>query len=495
MLNSLPLLSILVWLPITAGIWMLIRPLRYVPIATSVISLMLTAYIFSQFDAQNWQMQLLENYAWIKAINVNYSLGIDGISLLLGSLTVFMTLLVNLAAFTQVDAKQFASYSAAFLIMQGLMCGVFFALDAVLFYVFFEAMMIPMFLIIGLWGGANRIYATLKFILYTFVGSLFLLVAILYLHSLAQDFAITSFQQLTIPLTPQKWLCAGLLLAFAVKIPMWPLHTWLPDAHTEAPTGGSVILAAITLKIGAYGMLRFMLPIVPQACLDFAPVILALSLIAIVYIGLVAIVQQDMKRLIAYSSIAHMGFVTLGMFVGYLQLKNVPNAALALQGSVVQMLSHGLVSGALFLCVGVLYKRLHTRLINDYGGVVNSMPLFASFFMLFALANVGLPGTSGFVGEFLVILASFKANIWIATLAATTLVLGVSYTLWMYKRVVFGEIKSQTIAALKDLTPNEYLAFTLVAIMILLIGIWPQTLLGTMQAATDHLALQALQFK
>lgn len=492
---TVPLLSTIIWLPIIAGAVMLLWPMRYLPIIVSIISLGLCISLGAHFDASTWQMQHMEHIAWVSSLKLNYTLGVDGISLLLVLLTVFMTFLVNIVAFTQVDKKQFNAYCAAFIIMQGLMCGVFFALDAVLFYVFFEAMMIPMFLIIGLWGGPERVYATFKFILYTFFGSLFLLVSILYLGHLADSFSILDFHKLSVGLQAQRWLFWAMLFAFAVKVPMWPVHTWLPDAHTEAPTGGSVILAAITLKMGAYGMLRFMLPVLPMGCAFFAGPVIILSLIAIGYIGLVAIIQKDMKKLIAYSSIAHMGFVTLGMFIAFKMIDSEPQAVLGLEGAIIQMLSHGLVSGALFFCVGALYVRMHTRMIDEYGGVANVLPLYAAFFMLFALANVGLPGTSGFVGEFMVILASFRASPWYAFFAATTLVLGASYTLWMYKRVVFGDVTNKLVSSLQVLTVNERIVFTLLAVAILLIGVWPNLLLYPLHEPATHLVQQMLNIR
>jgi NADH-quinone oxidoreductase subunit M len=382
---------------------------------------------------------------------------------------------------------------ASFLIMEGLMNGVFAALDAVLFYFFFEGMLIPLFLIIGIWGGPNRIYATLKFFLYTFLGSVFLLIALLYLRSVTGGFSILEFHQAPLGMQAQIGLFLAFLLAFAVKVPMWPVHTWLPDAHVEAPTGGSVILAAITLKIGAYGLMRFSLPIAPDASFALNWLIIALSLIAVVYIGLVAIVQPDLKKLIAYSSVAHMGFVTLGLFIAFaIFARGIEGggAALGLAGALVQMISHGLVSAAMFLCVGVLYDRMHTRIIKDYGGVANTMPIFASFWVLFAMANTGLPGTSGFVGEFLVILGAFQANFWYAFLASMTLILSAAYSLWMIKRVIFGEVANDNVAALKDLNSREFLVLGSLAVMVLLLGVWPQPLLEVMHASIEHLLSQ-----
>jgi NADH-quinone oxidoreductase subunit M len=415
--------------------------------------------------------------------------GVDGIAMPLILLTTFTTVLVVLAGW-EVIQRKVAQYMAAFLIMEGLMIGVFSALDAVLFYVFWEGMLIPMFLIIGIWGGPRRVYATLKFFIYTFFGSVFMLVALIYMYYQSGSFEILDFHTLKLSLNEQILIFIAFLLAFAVKVPMWPVHTWLPDAHVEAPTGGSVILAAIMLKIGGYGFLRFSLPITPDASHELDWLIIAMSLIAVVYIGFVAIVQEDMKKLIAYSSIAHMGFVTLGFFLTFMIVENtgsVQGSALGLEGGIVQMISHGFISAALFLCVGVLYDRMHSRQIADYGGVVNTMPVFAAFMVLFAMANSGLPGTSGFIGEFLVILASFKANFWFAFLAATTLILGAAYSLWLVKRVIFGEIANDNVAQLQDLNRREFLILASLAVAVLWLGLYPAPLFEVMHASVDNL--------
>src|SRR5467141_1330984 len=453
------LLSILIWLPIAAGLAVVLlgdRNIvagRWLALLASLATLALSLPLLAHFNSGTPDFQFIEHLPWIKRFHANYALGVDGISLPLVVLTAFITVPVIIAAWTVIEARP-AQYYAAFLIMEGLMIGVFSATDALLFYFFWEAMLIPMFLIIGIWGGPRRVYATIKFFLYTFLGSVFMLTALIYMYVKGGSYSIASLQALPLTLVEQRWIFLALLLAFAVKVPMFPVHTWLPDAHVEAPTGGSVILAAIMLKMGGYGFLRFSLPVAPDASRELDLLVIALSLIAVIYIGFVALVQQDMKKLIAYSSIAHMGFVTLGAFVVYEIVRNTHSlrgAGMGLDGAMVQMISHGLISGALFLCVGVLYDRIHSRQIADYGGVVNTMPVFASFMVLFALANTGLPGTSGFVGEFLVIIASFRANVWYAFLAATTLVLGAAYTLWLVKRVIYGEVANDKVAALKDL--------------------------------------------
>lgn len=500
-LSNMPLLSILVWLPIIGSLLIFAlggdkhpQRARYIALLISLCCVALCVPLWQGFDAHTASYQFVEQKAWFPALDITYALGIDGFALPLILLTVLFTPIVILAGW-QVIQKQVAYYMAAFLMMQGLMCGVFAALDAILFYVFWEAMLIPMFLIIGIWGGPNRIYATVKFFLYTFLGSVFLLVALIYLHLQAaasgvdQTFSISTFHALPLSLSAQKWILVAFLLAFAVKIPMVPVHTWLPDAHVEAPTGGSVVLAAIMLKMGAYGFIRFALPIVPDASREWQWIIIGASLIAVVYIGLIAIVQKDMKKLIAYSSIAHMGFVTLGIFIAFalINFDATQSAAMGIEGAYVQMISHGFISGAMFLCVGVLYDRMHSREIADYGGVANTMPIFAGFFVLFALANAGLPGTSGFVGEFLVILSAFQANPWYAFIAATTLILGAAYTLWMVKRVVFGEIGNAHVAALKDVNMREISFLSLLAFLVLLFGVWPAPLLDVTHSSVSSL--------
>jgi NADH-quinone oxidoreductase subunit M len=496
-------LSILVWLPVAAGLVVLALgdarlPLaRWVALGASGATFLLTLPLIAGFDTSTAAFQFVEHAPWIKRFDAYYALGLDGISLPLVVLTAFVTVPVVIAGWTVIKARP-AQYFAAFLIMEGLMIGVFSSLDALLFYFFWEAMLIPMFLIIGIWGGPRRVYATLKFFLYTFLGSVFMLVALIYMYVKSGHYSIASFQELPLTLLEQRWIFLAFFAAFAVKVPMWPVHTWLPDAHVEAPTGGSVILAAIMLKMGGYGFLRFSLPITPDASRELDWLIITLSLIAVVYIGFVALVQQDMKKLIAYSSIAHMGFVTLGAFIAYDIVTNtgsLQGAAMGLDGAMVQMVSHGLVSGALFLCVGVMYDRLHSREISAYGGVINTMPRFAGFMVLFCLANSGLPGTSGFVGEFLVILASFKASFWYALLAGTTLVLGAAYTLWLVKRVIFGPVANEGVASLKDLDGRELLVLTMLALGVLALGLWPAPLLDIMRASIHHLVDQAVATK
>lgn len=482
------LLSLCIWVPIAGGVGVLMtggddhaRIARALALIFSIVTFALTLPLYAGFNAHTSAMQFVERHPWMPSLNVYYHIGIDGISLPLILLTSFTGVIVTLAGWRVIE-RRVAQYFGAFLIMEGLMIGVFSALDAILFYVFWEAMLIPMFLIIGIWGGPNRIYATVKFFLYTFLGSVLMLVALLYLYFQAHSFALSALYSLRIGMRAQILLFIAFLLAFAVKIPMWPVHTWLPDAHVEAPTGGSVVLAAIMLKMGGYGFLRFSLPILPDASRELAGLMIALSLIAVVYIGLVALVQEDMKKLIAYSSIAHMGFVTLGVFIF---------SRIGMEGAVTQMVSHGFVSGALFLCVGVLYDRMHSRQIRDYGGVAGVMPIFAAFMMLFSMANAGLPGTSGFVGEFLVILGAFKTNIWYALIAATTLITGAAYTLWMYKRVIFGKVTSDRVQALQDVTVREGLILGLLAVAVIGLGVWPRPLLHVMHHSVAHLLRQA----
>jgi len=497
------LLSVLIWLPIATGVVMLLlgdRNIvigRWLALAASLATLALAVPLWAHFETTTAAMQFIEKLPWIPRFQAYYALGVDGISLPLIVLTAFMTVPVVIAGWTVIETRP-AQYYAAFLIMEGLMIGVFAATDALLFYFFWEAMLIPMFLIIGIWGGPRRVYATIKFFLYTFLGSVFMLAALIYMYVKSGTYSIAGFQALPLSLLEQRWIFVAFLLAFAVKVPMWPVHTWLPDAHVEAPTGGSVILAAIMLKMGGYGFLRFSLPVTPDASRELDLLVITLSLIAVIYIGYVALVQPDMKKLIAYSSISHMGFVTLGAFVMYEIVRNtgsLQGAGMGVDGAMVQMVSHGLISGALFLCVGVLYDRLHSRQIADYGGVVNTMPMFAAFMVLFALANTGLPGTSGFVGEFLVIIASFRASFWYSTLAAVTLILSSGYTLWMVKRVVFGPVVSPRVAALKDLNGREYVVLGALAVAVLLVGVWPAPLLKVMQPTVHHLVSQAVATK
>jgi NADH-quinone oxidoreductase subunit M len=492
------LLSLLTWLPIAGGLAVLllgdraIAAGRWVALGTAVVVFGASLPLYGGFDTANVAFQFIEKLPWIPAFHSNYYLGVDGISLPLIILTTFITIPVVIAAWTVIETRP-AQYYAAFLIMEGLMIGVFSALDGLLFYFFWEAMLIPMFLIIGVWGGPRRVYATLKFFLYTFLGSVFMLVALIYMLLKTGDFSIAAFQDLPLTAVEQRWIFIAFLLAFAVKIPMVPVHTWLPDAHVEAPTGGSVILAAIMLKMGGYGFLRFSLPITPDASRELDWLLIALSLIAVVYIGFVALVQTDMKKLIAYSSIAHMGFVTLGSFVVYDILAatgSVDGAGMGIDGAIVQMVSHGLISGALFLCVGVMYDRVHSREISAYGGVINTMPKFAAFMVLFALANAGLPGTSGFVGEFLVIISSFKANFWYAFLAAVTLILGAAYTLWLVKRVIFGAVANHHVAELEDINYREFIVLGMLAIAVLAMGLWPAPLLEVTQTTVQHLVQQ-----
>src|SRR6266705_963015 len=482
---SAPWLSLAVWVPIVAGRAVLAtgsdrnaRQARIIALIGAVLGFVVTIPLVAGFDTGTSAMQFAEKTPWIERFNVNYHLGVDGISVLFILLNSFITVLVVIAGWEVIRA-QVAQYMAAFLVMSGLLNGTFAALDAVLFYVFFEATLIPMYLVIGVWGGPNRVYAAVKFFLYTLLGSLLMLIAFLYLYNKSGgSFAVLDYHKLPLPLNAQILLFIAFLMAFAVKVPMWPVHTWLPDAHVEAPTGGSAVLAAILLKLGAYGFIRFSLPILPDASHYLAGFMITLSLIAIVYIGLVALVQTDMKKLIAYSSISHMGFVTLGFFIFN---------AYGMEGVLLQMISHGFVSAALFLCVGVMYDRMHSRNIADYGGVVNTMPRFAALMVLFAMANCGLPATSGFVGEFMVILGAMKFNFWIAFLAGTTLVFGAAYTLWMVKRVVFGEVGNKHVAELSDANARELLVLGLLATAVLWLGLHPAPFTGIMHASVNEL--------
>jgi NADH-quinone oxidoreductase subunit M len=493
MILGFPILSTVIWLPILAGVAVLCTgpdrnaaAARWLGLAGAVAGFLVALPLWSGFDAGAGGMQFVELRPWIESYSIRYHLGIDGISMLLILLNCFTTVLVVLAGW-QVIESRVAQYMAALLMLSGIMNGVFCAQDAALFYVFFEATLIPMFIIIGVWGGPNRVYAALKFFLYTLLGSLLTLVALIYLYIASEgSFALADYYRLAIPLPVQILLFIAFFAAFAVKVPMFPVHTWLPDAHVEAPTGGSVVLAAIMLKLGAYGFIRLSLPILPDASHVLAPLVIALSLIAVIYIGLVALVQTDMKKLIAYSSISHMGFVTLGIF-----LFN----AHGMEGAVIQMVSHGFVSGALFLCVGVLYDRMHSRLIADYGGVANRMPVFAAFFMLFAMANSGLPGTSGFVGEFLVIMGTMDVNFWYAAAAATTLLFGAAYTLWMYKRVMFGAVANGQVARLSDINAREGLILALLAVAVLAMGIYPQPFAQVLHTSVNEILTLANQSK
>lgn len=487
------ILSLSIWVPMLAGVLVLAlgddnRPCltRWLALLGSVVGFLVTLPVYFQFDVMETAFQFQERFSWIPAFNIHYHLGVDGFSVPLVLLTSFTTIIAVVASW-EVITKSIAQYMAAFLIMSGLMIGVFTALDSILYYVFWEAMLIPMFLIIGIWGGENRVYATIKFFLYTLLGSLLMLVAFIYLFHSTGSFNIVDYYNVPLTLKEQIFIFIAFFMAFAVKIPMWPLHTWLPDAHVEAPTAGSVVLAAVMLKLGGYSFIRFAMPIAPDASHYLSGFMITLSLIAILYIALVALVQKDMKKLIAYSSISHMGFVTLGFFLF---------SQLGLEGAIVQMISHGFISAAMFLCVGVLYDRMHSRQIADYGGVANTMPMFAGFAVFFAMANSGLPGTSGFVGEFMVILASIKYDFWVAFIATTTLIFGASYTLWMVKRVFYGEVGNEKVAALKDITRREFLLLGVLALFTLGLGVYPQPITELTQTTSaqflNHMATSKL---
>ncbi|UCE30138.1 MAG: NADH-quinone oxidoreductase subunit M [Burkholderiales bacterium] len=482
--TGFPYLTLAIWIPILFGVFLLAYgrdenagAVRAIALVGALIGLLATLPLYLGFDTASASMQFVERMPWIDALDSFYALGVDGLSVWFVILTAFITVVVVIAGW-QVVEERVAQYMAAFLILSGIMIGVFCATDGLLFYVFFEATLIPMYIIIGAWGGPRRVYAAFKFFLYTLAGSLLTLVALVYLYLQSGTFDILAWHKLPLTLNEQVLIFLAFLVAFAVKVPMFPVHTWLPDAHVEAPTGGSVVLAAIMLKLGAYGFLRFSLPITPDASRELDALIIALSLIAVVYIGFVALVQSDMKKLVAYSSVAHMGFVTLGFFM-FNQM--------GVQGAIVQMISHGFVSGAMFLCIGVMYDRLHSRTISDYGGVVNTMPKFASLFMLFAMANAGLPATSGFVGEFMVILGAVQYDFWIALIAASTLVLGAAYSLWMYKRVVFGAVANDRVAGLSDVNRREFWMLALMAAMVLAMGVYPKPVTDVTEASVDAL--------
>jgi NADH-quinone oxidoreductase subunit M len=495
MFNEIPILSILIWLPVfTAAIILSFGDkraslARWITLGSTIVSMIFCIVMWDGFNNNTSAMQFKEFAHWIPTYNINYSLGVDGISMPLVVLTVFTTLIVVLTSWTMVKNKV-AQYLATFLVMQGMVVGVFAAMDSMLFYFFWEAMLIPMYINIGVWGGERRSYAAAKFFIYTFLGSALMLVALLYLALHAHTFEIMGFYPVHMTLMVQKIIFWAFLFSFAIKVPMWPVHTWLPDAHTAAPAGGSVVLAALMLKVGAYGFIRFSLPIVPDACRYYTWLMIILSLIGIIYIGMVAIVQKDMKRLIAYSSIAHMGFVTLGLFMVFIilqQTHNIPDAYMSMEGGVVQMISHAFGAGAMFLAFGIIYKQMKTHMISDFGGIAYKMPILSAFFMLFALSNVGLPGTSGFVGEFMVILSTIRANFWITFFAASTLVIGVAYTFYMYQRVFFGKVANDKVAALKPAQPVEIFAFLLLALGVMWIGIYPNALLNILHSSVDQL--------
>lgn len=503
MLFGFPILSTLIWLPIIGGLLILFLGrdrdtfTKWFALSVSVVTFLLSIPLWTQFDTSTSSMQFVEQVSWVSQFNIQYYLGVDGLSMPLVLLTTFTQILVIASAW-DVIKERVEQYMGAFMIMQGLMIGVFVALDGILFYVFWEALLIPMFIVIGKWGGQDRVYATIKFFLYTFFGSVFMLVAFLYMYFQSGSFSILDFHAMHLSSTAQILIFLAFLIAFAVKVPMFPVHTWLPDAHVQAPTAGSVVLAAIMLKMGGYGFVRFSLPITPDASMELDWLVIALSLIAIFYIGLVAMVQKDMKKLVAYSSISHMGFVTIGMFLVYDIVQNtgsIQGSMIGMEGAMIQMISHGFISGAMFLMIGVLYDRMHTREISAYGGVVNTMPWFGFFAVLFAMANAGLPGTSGFVGEFMVILASFKANVWYGIIAASTLIIGAAYTLWMVKRVFFGAVANDNVGSLKDLNKREFAIMATLAFAVVLLGIYPAPLIEVMHSSVANLLIQATTSK
>ena len=500
---EIPLLSLLIWSPVVAGFVCLllgekhVNAVKKLALIVSFIVFCLSILLYIDFDVSTASLQFVERLPWIESFKIEYYLGIDGLSMPLIILATFSSF-ISIASAWDVIKDRAAQYMAAFLMLEGIMIGVFSAVDSMLFYVFWEALLIPMFLIIGIWGGPKRVYATVKFFLYTFFGSVFMLVAFIYMHFQTDSFLITDFHSLPLSMTEQSWIFFAFLLAFAVKIPMVPVHTWLPDAHVEAPTAGSVILAAVLLKMGGYGFVRFSLPIVPDASATYDGLMIVLSLIAIVYIGFIALVQNDMKKLVAYSSISHMGFVTLGLFLMWdIQAGGGSSEAsmLGMEGAMIQMISHGFISAAMFLGIGVLYDRMHSREISAYGGVINVMPIFGLFFVFFALANAGLPGTSGFVGEFMVILSAFQGNFYYGFFAAITLIIGAAYTLWMIKRVMYGPVANEKVAKLEDLNKREILIMSVLASAVLVLGLWPDPLVTVMHASIENLLLQAFTSK
>ncbi len=503
MMQQFPLLTLLIWLPLLGAVLVLFtggdkqaKTARTIAVVFTLLNLALTIPLWLAFDPSSYDMQFTEDHLWIRAYQIHYALGIDGISLIMVALTNFTGLLVVIAGCHSIKTRV-SQYMAAFLVIQGMIIGVFCATDAILFYVFWEGMLIPMYLSIGMWGSANRSYASIKFFLFTFLGSILMLVALIYLYNITGSFSIQRYYGLPLSLGTEKWLFAAFLLAFAVKVPMWPVHTWLPDAHTEAPAGGSVVLAALMLKLGIYGFLRFSMPIAPNACAAMAWTMVVLSLIAVIYIGMIAIVQSDMKKLIAYSSIAHMGFATLGCFMVYdivQDLGSLQDAYMSLEGAVIQMVAHAFGSGAMFLGVGMLADRFynHSRLIKDYGGVANTMPMFAAFFVLFAMSNVGLPGTAGFVGEFMIIMSAFQSHFLVALFASMTLILSACYTLWMVKRIFYGPIANDHVAAFKDISGAELINYVLLTVGVFALGLFPEPMVQVMRVTIGHLLLQSI---